>query len=668
MYSISQSGLDVIVQISMEPDWPTKESILRDILELNRLYGFTRFALHGPGGGWRSLEYPPTEQFRAMAELFKEIREELEPRGIVCGWGLQHTIKTGPSKEFGRMVGADGKESPFSSCPLDPAFRKRVSSDMAMFARIARPAFIMTEDDLSIVSSTAGLYGCFCHWHLEEFARREGRRYTREDLVEIFSRKTEESYALLRRWRELTKDSQVGFVRAIREAVDEETPEIPIGFAQSGHADTEGDCTQAVCEAMAGPRHTPFARIWGTYYYYGTSAKAMPEMLYMPLYHRQHIRGNFHFLHETDTYPHTRFFTSGAHMRAMMGIVYSFGYEGSVFHVQQYLDDPNEETAYGRMYADERTRLTEAARVASHCSVKGVELPYDPFWNTQDDRRNPAWVRCIGCFGIPYTSLPSEVAFWDDVKALHADHETVMRQLSKGLFLDGEAARILCGRGYGAYLGVEIGENVAHGCQRYDLGEREVIREEFLPEGAGRNMPSAHMYAEANGTLLEVRPVDPACQVISEAYSFQKKLLGAAMTRFENALGGRVVVMGLTVRNNPSHALFNYRRQRLIQELVTWCADRYAYVREAPNVILVMNEAAEPQKSGFLGMLTLVNMCPDALDEVNLHIPPHWQAVKDYRMLDQKGEWKPLPCEALGGNLRLTMKLEYLTPLYILAV
>ncbi len=657
--------LDIIVPISLGADWNSRERILANIVELHERFGLSKFMLSCPEGGWRSVGYPPKSYFQERAELVGSIREALAPRGIECGWWNMLTVKSGRSEAFTPMVKADGSETPFATCPLDPAFRERLSSDMALFARVARPAFIMTEDDFSI-HAAAGRLGCFCERHLDEFARRTGVHRGREELVAALSQGTEESFALLRQWRALMKDSLVGLARAIRAAVDVENPEIPIGYMQAGAADAEGDCTQEVSEALAGPRHTPFSRICGTFYF-GVHAKEIPAVLFHPLYSRQHIPGNFHFLYEEDSYPRNRFFTAGAHVRAMMGIVTSFGYEGAVYHVQQRLDDANEELAYGRVYEQERARYAEVARIASQCQVCGVNLPYDPFWNNQEGTGGPEWLPCVSRFGIPYTTLESEVSFWDETRALRATDGEVKRQLSRGLFLDGSAAKALCARGYGQFLGVEIGSDVAPGYQVYDLNECEAVCERFVKEGKGRAMPSAHMYAAANGKLLEVRPTDPACEVLSEGYSFQMKRLGAAMTRYRNSLGGRVVVMGLTVRKNPSQSLYNYRRQRLIQQMLAWCSDQYAFVREAPDVFLVMNEAKDPAQSGFTGMLTLVSLCEDAFGEVTVHLPAHWRGVRSFKALDRRGRWQPLASERKGSDLIVRRRLEYLAPLYILA-
>ena len=172
-----------------------------------------------------------------------------------------------------------------------------------MFCEIAKPAFVFLEDDYSVVAS-AKTYGCFCKYHLEEFTRREGKAYTREELVGIFEQKTPESFELLKRWRKLTVDSMVSISEAVRKEVDKRTPEIPYGSMQPGSCDTEGDVTERVAVALAGLNHIPFSRIHGTKYCDMESGKILPQYLYHPIYSKEHIKNDFCFYHESDTFPH----------------------------------------------------------------------------------------------------------------------------------------------------------------------------------------------------------------------------------------------------------------------------------------------------------------------------------------------------------------------------
>lgn len=665
-------GLDIIIPIALELDWPAEADVIASIRRQHSRYGFRRFALAVPSGGWRSVGYPPQDVFVSFAEMFRRIRDELEPEGIQCGWWNTATLKSGHSDSFTPLTDAKGAGSAFANCPADPAFQKRFSEDSALFAEIARPCFIILEDDYSVTAGSSQ-YGCFCKHHLEAFARQMGRFYSREELIRIFEQKTQDSYDLLRRWRSVTRDSMVAISQALRQAVDVKTPEIPIGYMQAGSADLDGDATADVCRALAGPLHTPFARFHGTAYCGGDS-KDIPKTLFSALYARQHME-DFVAYHESDTFPHTRFFMSAAFMRAQMSIVYASGFDGSTFQTQQLLDDPNEETAYGDMFRQERARFQAIHRTAKQCRPRGVELSYDPFWNTVDKYGSwkPMWARPVGLFGIPYVTTRSSVAFWDVRQARHYDHRTVMEYLSKGLILDGEAAKALTERGYGKYLGVDVGDEAIKPPLSYDLAAREVLRDGVLPELTGRHMPSPHMYATGNnGKLLRLTPTEEGCEVLTELISFEKHRIAPGMTRFVNALGGRIVVMGMTLYNtetgkvNLSQSLYNYRRQRLLQELVAWCGGDYAMVLGDANVFVVMNEAKDPTSSGFRAMLTLVNLGQDSLRKLRVRLPEALRDPKNLWCIEKDGQCLPQRYTPTTDGVTLDRELPFSEPLCLI--
>lgn len=141
---------DIIIPIALDNDRPTYDDVIKSILELYNKYGFKKFALSAPYGGWRAVGYPPAEFFKSCAELFLRIKKELMPYNIDCGWWIQTTLKSGHSERFTGYVKEDGTKSFFQNCPLDDAFIKRFSHDVALFAKIAKPKFIITEDDYTI--------------------------------------------------------------------------------------------------------------------------------------------------------------------------------------------------------------------------------------------------------------------------------------------------------------------------------------------------------------------------------------------------------------------------------------------------------------------------------------------------------------------------------------
>ena len=359
-------------------------------------------------------------------------------------------------------------------------------------------------------------------------------------------------------------------------------------------------------------------------------------------------------------------------MKALMAAVYSYGFDGSVFWTTQTLDKPYEEQTYGKMFCKERKRFQEIYEIAKKCELKGVQILYDPFENTIDNSVAtvyPFWANCVGRFGIPYTTTDSEIAFWDVRQAKYSSDEMVMDYLSKGLFLDGDAAKVLCQRGYGRYLGVDMGDDViANTPLVYDLGIREEINEPFIWEDMGKNMPGANSYAPpGNGKWLEITVTDKKCEVVTGAYNFQNRCITPTMTRFENELGGKIVVMSLTLEGNHSQALYNYRRQRLFQELLVWCNDKYVFVKDNPDVFVIANETKDSTESEFLGMITLINLCEDDLEELTLHLPSHWQDVKEFAILDSNGIWKELSWERTDDGIVIYEEVKFCEPVYILA-
>ena len=663
---VNKFELDIITPIELNPRFSSAREVASSVIWQHERFGVKRFAFFTLSKGWRSIGYPPKEEYIRCAEMAAEVQRLVKEYDVEFGWFIALTVKSGASDEFVSPVREDGTVHPFSSCPLDPEFRRRLAEDVALFAGIAKPKFIFTEDDFSLKA----IGGCFCENHLNEFAKRMGRYYSREELIKIIYRNPAESEDVLRKWHELARDSLVELGRCIRVELDKVAPDIHLGCMQAGGADSDGDCTESLARAMAGNRHTPYSRLYGTFYS-GVEVKKIPEEMYHPLYSKQHMGDNFKFYHESDPYPHNKFYTSAKHMKTMMGTVFSYGFDGSLLFMSglSLVSENSTETAYGDMYAQEKYRFNEVYSISKKCTLKGVEIDYDPFWNTADmlSTTGPLWVKSISRFGIPFITVDSSVAFWDVRQARYADHDTIMKRLSKGLFLDGDAAEHLCRRGYSKYLGVEIGEDVNKSNTNliYDIDAGEIVKNEFCSEDKGNRMPCAHMFCPAGtGRWREIIVIDDKCEVVSEAFTFRNELITPAMTRFENELGGKVVVMSLTLDGNNSQALYNYDRQNVIQRLLSWCNDEYVYVENIPDMSIVVNEANDID-GDLIGMLTMINLCEDKLNKVVLHLPEKWKEPGKVCVLDKNAVWQEISFELTDDGIKLKTEFDYCEPVYI---
>ncbi|MBQ8408497.1 MAG: hypothetical protein IJY39_06485 [Clostridia bacterium] len=657
-------NIDVILPLRLAASMDRGEKVTEYVLDYYRKYGIKKFILTGPTKKWRTLGFPEKAYFEKLAYEYLEAKNILEPYGIELGWWVTIVLKSGLNEKFTPIMRADGTTSPFANCPLDPVFRQHYAECIALFARIAKPSFIITEDDYSIWAAAPGK-GCFCEHHLKEFSRRVGREYTRETLAPLLNPDTPEGIELMRRWRELMKDSLVCFAEAIRAEVDKETPEIPIGYMQAGGADHEGDVTYPVAKALAGPNHTPFSRLFGTFYG-GFVTQELPNVIYHPIYSRQHIEGDFIFYHESDSYPSQRFFTSGSEMRAIMSCAYSAGFDGSTFQVREDADVP-EETAYPKMFAKERARFNALHKAVKQCEMKGVEICYDPFYSTLGGRSRPYWTQPIAFYGIPFTTKESSVAFWDVKQATYATHETVMRYLSKGLFFDGEAAKVLCQRGYSKYLGASVDDELTRGKLSLHLAAKEHICDEFISPGRSKTITFASAYAVGReAKAVYVTPIDERCKTVTDVVDNAGNKVSAGMTYFENELGGKVVVFGTVIGNSYTHAILSYSRQRLFQKLLSMIDDSFVYVKDTPRIFTFANEAKDREKSGFVGILTLINLSPDALDELALHLSEKFASCEEILVMDAAGDWEPVAFERTEDGALIHTAVRYLDPVYIM--
>ena len=659
-----QNELDVIVPIILDANHASEESIVNLLLSQRRLYGFNKFILVAPTARWRAKNFPEQSVWEDLAHKFLRIKNQVKPRGISLGWLVGITLKSGGDKKFSPMVKGDGSQTPFSSCPLDQNFKNQFAKNVAEFAKIAKPEFIHFEDDFSIFASTFS-DGCFCPCHLEELKKLTGKAYSREQLVEIFIKNTPDSYDLKEKFKKISKDSLVEFARAVRRKVDECSPEIPLGLWQSGGLIKDGNATEEIALALAGENHTPSVRLAGCFYCGGDSL-TIPKALFEGLYHKQSFSTAINCYYEADTFPHTRFFSPAKQLKSMLAISLSYGSVGAIYHSCGHLDYPDEEQVYGRTYRLERKRFNEIYSIIKDCELDGVSLNFDAFWNTELNVPSPLWLNCLSRFGVPYTTKESKVKFLDKVGAETLSHDQIVKALSGGLILDGESAKILCERGYSKYLGVTLGDDITlNSSLGYDLFAHEVIRDEFVEDGKGKLMHPAHFFAPSGmGKNLAITISDKDVEIISDIYTGFDEYVCPAAARFVNALGGRVVVFGITTHKNLSQALLNYRRQGLLGRLIRWCGGDYPLVKNNANVFMVFNRPKD-DNADFKAILTLTLLAEEKLKEFSLSLPKNLSGYK-IKLLKSNGKWAY--CSAVQTDDGVTIKktIDYLEPTYLL--
>lgn len=561
-------------------DWTcaSKDEQVKTIRKLHDEYGFRRFALIGPFLK-DTFDGSTLKDFEELGDSLAWARQQLADRpDVELGWWLVPTLRMNGGKGAEPIVNGDGTVAA-GNCPLSPTFTADLKAKVAACVKRGRPRVIFVEDDYT-VSNCAGLApmgGCFCPHHLKACAARTGRTHTGAEIASSFERPTAENRPLREAFARATRDSLATLAGEVRQAIDAVDPTVRVCLCQSGFCDLDGDFTEAVARAFAG-RTRPMVRICGASYMNESVALSLPGTTAHLFWSAQHLPDDFELIHETDPYPHTRFYASSRFLGSELVAGLMAGACGSYYYCAPYTDAPLEDDGYAAWMRENRPRLAavNAARQAMKpCGVRIVYTPAEVYLRRGRLRQGafgglPAAARFLAQMGVPYTTSEgaASVLFGDTAEILSDDE--IRALLKGGVLLDGEAAVILTRRGFASLIGCTAEAMPADvGFAREEIqpiagctakGRRLFVQRAPRPVAAGDRPPFA-------GQAL-LKP-QAGTGVWSRLVGLGGRDVAPSVTFCRNALGGRVGVMYLS----PSYgcgfngATFHFRKQELVHRL-----------------------------------------------------------------------------------------------------
>ena len=651
--------LNPIVPFQFFPD--RHEAMLAAMRELNSRFGIRRFLLTGPGLGVRLTGFPEPAVYQQIGELVLRVKNALLPLGVEIGWWCTPTLKSGRGS-FQNIVGLDGLTAAISGCPLDLAFRSALAGGMAAVAAIARPFMLLLEDDFQVSFHPGADFGCFCPLHLAQFANRMGRVYPREELAELFRKRTPESQRLRHLWSLVSRDSLVQLAADIEQAVHVVSPETRLGLAQCAHDAAEGDFSAAVVQALAGSNR-PLVRVHGANYASDT-ARDLPSETFEVMHSCEHLPETFEVLIEGDTYPHTTFFTSAAKLQSMIAIALSCGCHDTLFYATQYLDDPLEDSSYLTMYKNHERQFSAWRNAVRASHLTGCEILYRPAaanavpWKSGTPRSHVPWPGVLGRYGVPHTSRSGA-----GVKVLSGETAAVLTEaeiqtiFSGGILMDGSAAHILSERGYDNLLGA----SVQPGGQAAFCYER--LRANTLDTTTKGELIYNFLFAPAGaegGSFFRLIP-HAGSEVLSDFLDPSYSVVQPGMLRFENSLGGRVGIIAFDLQRTQSSAIFCYRKKNALVRLLEWLNRQplpVTVVRD-PNIFLLANQSGTNDL-----FLTVINLSADRRSRLTLSFADKWAAASVHR-LSITAQWEPLAAVWDKRQLELALELSIMQPEYL---
>ena len=632
-----------------------EDVILGQMIDMRTKYGFRRFVLLAPDKTVRFTGFPDKKTYQNIGQRILRFKEKLEPYDIEIGWECSATLKHGPGVTYQNITNIDGKVSEISFCPLDPNFRRVLSNNIAIVVSISNPFMIIMEDDYTL--RHAGGFGCFCPNHLDEFAKMQGRFYSREELKEIFSSGDPESKRLRLAWGDLSCNSLVSLAAYIRQKVDKINPATRMMLCQPGNADAEGDFTEAVTRAFAG-KTRPAVRLYGTDYGSDT-AITLPQTIFHALYCAQHLPKDFELYHESDTFPHSRFFMSSAKIKSLMATALAYGFDDSRFHPFQNTDNPLEEKGYANMFLKERPRFNALKSAVKDCKVTGCEVIYDPKQRMITGGMQFAWANVLGRLGVPYTSLGGKVKMVSGSIVEVMSDEEIYNLLKGPVFLDGRSAYLLCQKGFGEL----IGANVIPGDTPNFLYEG--ISESSYFKGVEGSIMYNFLFFGPVGTeggdYYLLNPQDGA-DVLTNFHKGDDVPITPGLIRFENSLGGRVAITAFDFNNNSSSAILNYKKKEIIRQTIEWLGQESLpiFVKDLPNVFCIFNKSSSKNEA----IIVLINLGTDAFKKIHLALSSEW-LNSDMELLNENGDWRQVKYELKNGDVQINTLLSMLNPVIL---
>ncbi len=467
-----------------------------------------------------------------QCEVYKKYKERLDELGIPSGVLVQSTIGHGSQLALGPaftpLISFKTGEPSFGSCcPYDDDFQQYFYNAMAKLASYG-PKVIMIDDDWRTLSRAQR--GCACEKHMKLFNETAGTSFSRKELWDICSSGTPEGKKYWKIWQEIQKKTLVDAVKVLRAGIDSVDPTIQgvICSNKENH-----DCANPFAgkgnpsiARGSGSRYAPLStRYYTTYFFYAAlRINALKGKVDIPIA-------------ESDSCPHNRYSMSASAFHMHFAESLLEGYKGAKHWFTRSNYELESGIAYKQKFAKYKKFDDQLAKDFDNLiSYEGFRIPliwYETESSIEDtsdvDKQSIGWINhCFERLGLPayFSNEQGGILCLErDCLGAYTD-EDIKKFLSGNLFLASDTAELLCKRGFGDLLGVDV----------KDWKGLRVTSEYFVKEDNISNCQ--YKYKELVPLSDEVETLSWA---INKVHGAPVTKLFPAVTLYKNKLGGKVV-------------------------------------------------------------------------------------------------------------------------------
>lgn len=468
---------------------------------------------------------------------------------------------------------ADGACDYRLPCLLDPKLDSFVDFFFGALAETGAD-YVYVDDDLRYMQTrSANTLGCFCELHIAEFSKCSGTAWTRETL----SQATLKQPDVRHKWLAFLGERLEEIAARIHTAVKKVNPEMRTGFMVPcvNAAPLNGNYLTNMVSSLCGNDKPLMRPCIGPYRDY--DRKVMTAGLF-------HMEMTGHIFRDTDA-------DYTPEIETAPGTAVSKSATAAGFHITQALlngmnnplfspvgycgDTPYLEPRYLKIFKTWRPFFeTVRENVPRRGTRKGIglfcnlaaALEYDaPVVNVPELYLPACSLHDIlDTAGLPHTYDKSDISFIAGIHAAALSPDELAELLAKGVFLDATAAEILIRRGYGRDIGLKDLELLPY------CGGELASSKEFFGEHCGSYIQARVAPA---GTMRTIIPLAGAEELSSFA-DYDLKRIGTGVIRYENRVGGRIVVVPYSIPETmTSDAAFHLtcrQRQEMFRRLIDW--------------------------------------------------------------------------------------------------
>ena len=553
---------------------------------------------------------PVWDKVGPMCELYSRFRKKLEPFGVKTGVLVQASLGHGygiTPNPFTKYVNlTDGKEE-FVCCPEDDAFIEHFSGVLKRIA-MEHPSAVMLDDDFRLTVRPGR--GCACERHMKLFNDATGLNFTREQLYEYV---TTHPYGdpITVKYLETQRNSLVKAARAFRAALDSVDPTIQGINCTSG---PETDSVIYTAPEFAGKGNPTIVRVPN-----GSYAPRFTRTISSCMCNAARTAGKLKkhgidvVLAETDTIPFNRYGKSSRFLHSQYACSMLEGLMGAKHWITRFVaGEQRSGKAYRKVLSEHNKFYEKLSEYSQNVKWVGansmfVEKMYTDYSQKPYHFEGNSWViYALERMGIPFyfADENDNTAFLDGDIVKEMSDEQIKALFEGGsVFLAADAAKDICDRGFGEYLGVNVEE--------WDLGR--VSAETF--DGT----TAVTCTAQKNRMKLVVN--NDKTEVLSHNYRAndgKADLLAPAVTVLDRGGKLTVVYCGTPMCDfnyMEGFAFLNETRKKQFVTLLKRAGCLPVYCDTDNEILFRAGHIAD----GRLMTFTL-DICTDPMDELDLYL------------------------------------------------